>query len=317
MAPALTDGVPGLEGIHTLIPPSPWPTCALNDWMDPATGLTYTFAAKVSYTRLQLIGGLFDKANADDPRVNLVNQIGELAFPRQQRGKTLVYTGVATGKTLSAMRAKVAALRAATETASSNPDGWTISLAYDPTYDPTGMVFTGYGVPIDFTSDDVLLSPDALPSPHQRPFVLSFRLADPRFWLTSGSPISTGPVARGTSAALTMTGTAPSEPTFTLTGTGSGSATIVLNHSDLARNLQVDLPAAMASGDTLVVNFLQRTVVFTPVATGVPHDYSGYIDWSQTDWWGEAAAAQSLVVGVNNLYVTGDGWQCDALPAVW
>lgn len=319
MAPALTDGVPGLEGVHTLIPPSPWPTCVMNDWMDPSTGQTVQFADLASFTRLQLISGLFDRPDSDDPRVNLVNQIGELAFPRQQRGKTIVYTGVAVGQTLSAMRNKVAAMRAACATASSNPAGWQLSVQYDPTYDPTGMVFYAQGVPIAFTSDDVQGSGDQSPSPYQRPFVMSFRLADSRFWLPAKT-ISIGtptPIAGGTTGSLVMTGTAPSEPIFTVTGTGSGSATILLNHADLGRNLQVDLPAAMASGDTLVVDFLARTVVFTPVSTGVPHDYSGYIDWSQTDWWGEAAAAQSLVIGSNTLYVTGDSWSCSGNPAVW
>ena len=290
MAPALTDGVPGLEGVHTLIPPNPWPGCTLNDWMDPSTGKTVQFADLTSFTRLQLISGLFDKPDSDDPRVNLVNQIGELPFPRQQRGKTIVYTGVAVGQTLSAMRNKVAAMRAACATASSNPAGWQLSVQYDPTYDPTGMVFYAQGVPIAFTSDDAQGSGDQSPSPYQRPFVLSFRLSDPRFWV--GNQITVGnptPIADGTTGTLTMVGTAPSEPTFTVHGSGSGSATIVLKNNTLISDtghgtLQVDLPAAMASGDTLVVNFLARTVTFTH--SGVAHDYSGYIDWSQTDWWG-------------------------------
>jgi hypothetical protein len=135
--------------------------------------------------------------------------------------------------------------------------------------------------------------------------------------VTIGNPT---PIASGVTGTLTMIGTAPSEPTFTVHGSGSGSATIVLTNntliSDTGRGtLQVDLPTAMASGDQLVVNFLARTVTFTH--SSVDHDYSGYIDWSQTDWWGEAAAAASLEIGDNVLEVTGDSWECTAVPAVW
>ena len=317
--PALDDGVPGLEGLHQLVAPSPWPSVTMNDWMDPSTGLTV-----LPHTRLQTITGLFDKPDSDDPRVNLVNQVGELPFPRQQRGKTIVYTGVAVGATLSVVRAKIAALRAASATASSNPAGWSLLVEYDPTYDPTGMEFTGYGMPIAFTSDDTQGSSDQSPSPYIRSFVLSFRLSDPRFWLTSG-PLSLGsptPIADGVTGTLTMTGTAPSEPTFTVHGSGAGSATIVIVNdtlvSDTGRGtLTIAMPIAMASGDTLVVDFFARTVTFTPISTGIPHDYSGYIDWSNTDYWGEAAASESLLVGANVLEVTGDPWSVTAIPAVW
>ncbi len=321
MAPSLSDGVPGLEGLHEINPPSPWTPVTLNDWMDPATGRTRQWTDQTAFTRLQKITGLHDKPDADDPRVNLVNQIGELAFPRQQRGKTIVYSGVIVGQTLSAMRNLAAALRAAVSSESSDPADWTLAINYDPTYDPTGMVWLGYGMPIAYTSDDVQGSGDATPSAFQRSFDLSFRLSDPRFWLAA-TTITLGvptPIASGTSGTLVMTGTAPSEPTFTVTGTGSGSATILLQNTTISRQLQIILPAAMASGDTLVVNFFARTGTFTHA--GGSYDYSGYIDWANTDWWGEAAASASLGVGsgfgANVLKVTGDSWSVSAVPAVW
>jgi hypothetical protein len=300
MAPLLTDGVPGLEGIHVLGPPSPWPSLALNDWMDPSTGLV-----QLPHTRLQQIAGLYDKADADDPRANLVNRIGEAIFPRQQRGKTITYSGVAVGATLSSLRDKVAKMRAACDTLSSNPGGWTITANYDPTYDPTSMVFTAYGIPVGFTSPDVQGSGDQSPSPYQRGFDLSFRLHDPRWWATTPGAISVGG-ASGTAHVLTMTGTAPSEPTFTFT---SGGPTILIHHAELSCQLQLVLPGAMTG--PLIINFFHRTITDNGV------DVTGYIDWPNTDWWGEAASGSPLLIGTNTITGTGGPWTVSALPAVW
>jgi len=310
-SPSLTDGVPGLEGIHTLTPPSPWPSVVLNAWEDPTTGLT-----QLPHTRLRDIQGLLDKADSDDPRMNLVNRMGETAFPRQQRGKTLVYTGVVVGATLSEMRALIAKLRAATETLSSSPDGWGagLSAAYNPTYDPTGMVFSAYGMPIAFTCDETQGTGDQSPTPYQRDFVLSYRMADPRWWVTSPGPIVVGsptPIADGVSAVLTMTGTAPTEPTFNILGSGSGSSTIQLYHTELNRTLEIDLPAALTSGEVMIVDFFNRTI------TAGGNDVTGYIDWASTDWWGEAASGAPMLVGANTLTVSGGSWSCAASPACW
>ena len=329
MAPSLADGVPGIEGLWFFDPPSPWPELALNDWMDASTGLTVPFTTRSSFTRLQKITGLYDKPDSDDPRVNLVNRIGEEAFPRQQRGKTLTFSGIAYGATLSDMRAKIAAIRACSATESSDPTDWLLYATYDPTYDTTGMAFTAYGQPIGFTSDEVQGSADQVPTPYQRAFDFSVRLHEPRFWFTnpttviSGSPITVGdptPIADGTAGAVVMTGTAPSEPVFTIYGSGSGSATIVLTNAELISQTghgtwTIVLPAKLASGDTLVVDFTKRTAVQTH--SGVANDVTGYVVWPSTDWWGEAASSTTMLIGTNTLKATGDSWSCSAIPAVW
>ena len=321
--PALTDGVPGIEAVWTLEAPEPWPDLVLNDWMNTTSGLTVPFTTRASFTRLQKIVGLYDKPDSDDPRANLVNRIGEEAFPRQQRGKTLTFSGVAIGATLSAMRAKVAAIKAASATESSEPAGWSVSCAYDSFYDPTGLVFTASGVPIGFTSDEAQGSADQIPSPYQRLFDLSFRLGDPRFWVTSPGPITVGvptPIFSDIAGVLVMTGTAPSEPIFTIYGSGAGSATIVLTNAELIAatghgTWTIVLPAPLDSGDTLVVDFTKRTAVQTHL--GVPNDVTGYVVWPSTDWWGEAASSTPMFVGTNTLKATGDSWSCSALPCVW
>lgn len=314
MAPALTDGVPGLEALHTLTPPSPFSTFTLNDHEDPTTGLTV-----LPHTRLRDVQGIHDRPDADDPRVNLVYQHGELPLPRYSRGRTITYNGVVVASSLSGLRSKVAALRAACTSALHDPTAWYVSVAYNATYDPHGYVYQGFGIPVGFTCDDQQGSGDQAPTPYQRDFVMSFRQSDGRWWVTSDT-VSVGSSGSklndGSAHVLTMPGTAPSEPTFTVYGTGAGAATIVLSHAELSHTLTVDLPVAMSSGDLLVVNFGQRTITFTP-SGGSPTDYSGYLDWNNTDWWEEGGGANPLLIGTNTLTVAGDKWSVTAIPACW
>lgn len=323
--PALSDGVPGLEALHTMTPPAPYSSFTLNDWMDPATGKTRTWENQSAWSLLSKITGIHDKPDADDPRVSLNYQQGELPLPRYGRGRTITYSGMVAGQTLSAMRGKIAALRAAADNALTNPTAWFLSVAYDSTYDDTGLVFVGYGIPTGFTCDDEQGAPTLLPSPFQREFDLSFRQSEGRWWVTS-DPQSIGwdgdtytPIDGGTSGTLDMPGTAPSEPTFTLISEGDGDATLIFSGTEAGGILQIDLPSAMNSADKIVVNFGQRTVMYTP-SGGSPHDYSGFINWDETNWWNEAglvSAGGSLVPGTNTLEVVGDRWAAQAYPAVW
>lgn len=327
-APTLIEGVPGLEAIHTLTPPSPWPSFALNA-NDPMDTGTFDQA----FARLEKITGIHDKPDADDPRVNLIFQPGELPLPRFQRGRTITYSGTIVGRSLSEMRGMIAAVRAACANASTTnfqatPAAWYLSVAYNSTYDATGLAFVGYGLPIAFTCDEEQGAPTLLPSAFQRPFDLTFRQSDGRWWVPSQTQ-SVGwdgatydGIDGGTSGTLTMPGTAPSEPVFTLISAGDGSATLTFTSEEIGAQLQIVLPSAMADGDKLVVNFGQRTIMYTPSGDD-PVNYAGYLDLANTNWWSEASTAfltpvgGSLLPGTNTLTVTGDSWACRAIPAAW
>ncbi|HZL18631.1 MAG TPA: hypothetical protein VFG23_12890 [Polyangia bacterium] len=318
--PALADGCPGVEGIHTLTPPSPFSTFALNDWMDPATGRTRQWTEQAWHTRLTGVEGIHDAPDLDDPRVKLVYQSGELPLPRFGRGRTITYSGILAAQTMSEMRNKVAALRAACLSGLVDPTAWLLNVAYDPTYDTSGLVFSAYGVPVGFTCPDTQVSGNSLPSPYQRAFQLSFRQSDGRWWCTpAGFLCSIGtvgtPIGDGVAGTLTLTGTAPSEPIFTVYGSGFGTATAIFTATEINAKLTIDLPAALASGDTLVVDFGQRTVTFTH--SSVSHDYSGFIDYANSNWWNEADVMQSLLIGDNTLEVDCDNWSATAIPATW
>ena len=321
MAPALTDGVPGLEAIHTLTPPSPFSAFNLNDWMSTTTGKTVQWTEQDAYTWVKSIEGLWDAPDQDDPRVKLNYQYGELPLPRIARGRTITYSGIVAGETLSDLNAHRAALVACCMNGLVNPLAWLLSVAYNADYDSSGLAFAAYGIPVGFTCAAYVPNGQQNPA-YQTPFQLSFRQSDGRFWVTPDSFLcsvgsSDSPIADGSTGTLTLTGTAPSEPTFTVYGSGSGEATVVFTAAEVSAKLTVDLPSAMASGDTLVVNFGQRTVTFTH--SGISHDYSGYIDWAggNTNWWNEADVIAELLIGDNTLEVVGDPWSCTALPAVW
>lgn len=305
MTPTIASGPPGLEGIHTLhlpagtILPSGASSVAMNQW-----------EGSLPYLQLQRVTGLYDVADADDPRDNLVNQIGEVPYPRLRRGKTLTYSGLVRAASLDDMRSLIATLRAI---ASSTQDT-TLTLAYDATYAGGALEFTACGQPIAFTCDDdqSSFSPQSVPSPYQRGFTLTYRMRDPRFYATSVAA-ATAAAAGGTSAVLTVAGLAPSEPTFVLTGPSSGGA-VTIQHLGQGKTLAMRPTFALASGDTLTVNFAQRTASLT--SAGVTTDVSGSIDYTVTDWWDEDAVG----VGAGNntleaLHVA--SWTVSAQPAVW
>jgi hypothetical protein len=320
MAPALTDGVPGLEAIHTLTPPSPFSAFALNDWMSTTTGKTVQWAERTSYTWVKGIEGIHDAPDMDDPRVKLNYQSGELPLPRFGRGRTITYSGILAAQTLAELNAKRAALVATIMSGLVNPTAWLISVAYNTTYDSTGLAFAAYGVPVGFTCPAYVPNGDLSPV-FQSAFQLSFRQSDGKWWVTPTAFLCTlgsaGDVmSAGGTGTLTLTGTAPSEPTFTVVGSGAGLSTITLTATEVGGELTIDLPAAMSSGDKLVVNFGQRSIKYTP-SGGAATDYSGYLDWTNSNWWNEADVPATLLVGDNTLSVVGDTWYATAMPATW
>lgn len=324
--PELADGPPELEGVFIINSPPDNPTVFLNDYMDPNTGNDKVLDGSTwfSYSRCSEITGLKDKPDADDPRVNLTNRIGERAFPRQQRGKTITFQGRVYADSLQRLRAWQSLVESCAAARSSDPLDWQMFSYYgssvyngDATpYDTAGYFWLAYAIPIGFTmSNKQDVGPDAAPTPYQRAFTLSMRMSDPRWWLNQiggDDAAQTASGGDGDSAGLFLDGSAPSEPTFTITGTGGGSATILLEHIDLGRQLQIAMDSELDADELLVVDFFNRKV------TRGGDDYTGYVDWPNTDWWGEAASGQPMIYGsTNTLQVSGDPWAVSAYQACW
>lgn len=146
--------------------------------------------------------------------------------------------------------------------------------------------------------EEQTLGPEAARSPWQRPFVLSLRMLDPRFYK---EPIRTLGSGTGTRT-LTNDGNAPSDPSFTVATTGA--VTITNNTVDGRKLRFIGVP----SGD-LVVDFKGRT------ATIDGDDAIPYLQ-SDSDWWDEGVPG--LKPGDNSINVSGgQAWSASWYDASW
>jgi hypothetical protein len=279
---AVLDGPLGLEAVHNL------------------GGIDLNQQGVLPYFKLEKITGLHDVSDADDPRAPLPNEIGEVAYPALRRGKTVTYSGKVIGATRQDIRYLATQLRGV---ASSLIDTH-ITITPDPAYGTVVMEL--YGRPSAFTCDDDLTSFDPTQSRWRSPFVLAFRMRDPRAWIPA--QVQTASAGSGGTATLTLPGNAPSEPVFSIAGPASGA--ITLTHLGQAKALRFLGTIPLGGGQTLLVDFGPRTATIGGV------DVSGYVDWSVTDWWDRDAVGVGF--GTNLLQVTGAGaFTVSAIPAVW
>jgi hypothetical protein len=208
-----------------------------------------------------------------------------------------------------------------------------MSVAYNPTYDTTGLTFVGYGVVTGYDCDEIQSAgAERVPSAFARDFTLTFRLSDGR-WILPGNVVGIGysampPSFPGTwtgltdasDVALTVPGTAPADPVFQILGNGSSYTTFTIYNLTTGTQLRLVLPYGMATNDRLTVDYRQRAVSYFIDATSETFDYSGFIDWANSNAWDEANAG-GLAVGSNTLSVNNGGsgapWACYAYPAVW
>jgi hypothetical protein len=285
MSPSvLLDGPLGLEGTHTV-----------NGFTfnDRAGGLPMAVLSKIT--------GLHDMSDADDPRNELTEQIGELPYPTLRRGKTLVYNGDPTkaGGIIAADLMQVRALASSFRAAASSTLDMALAIAPHPDFG--GPTLTGFGRPSALTIDDEIVMDSNNPWGEGRAFIFSFRMRDPRFFDLADSVDASA--ADGTAATMDMPGNAPSEPTFAIVAPGG---VVTLENVTLSRTLT--FLATLPSG-ALAVNFGSRTCSIGSA------DVAGHIDWDNTNWWDEDAV--SLQPGTNSVKVTGGAWAATAYPAVW
>lgn len=288
MAATLLDGPLGNDGRHTINSFTMMDLSVLADH------------SALPYVVVDVITGLHDMADADDPRDSNNNQIGETPYLRLLKGKTLVYNGRVIANSLQQLRQVVTAFRGAL---SNCPSDTTLAIAPHPSVG--GVTLTAYGRPLACNVDDRQDNiPGDLPSAWQRKFVMSFRLRDPRFFdLASGDAI-TGAAASGSTATLVAVGNAPLEPVFAVAAPGG---VVTLTHVGMGRKVtfRSDLPAG-----ALVVDFMFRTA---RIGT---RDVFGFIDWPNTDWW--EPGVPGLIPATNNV-VKADGgtWSVSAAPGTW
>lgn len=281
MAVTILNGPMGLSGRHSLRGlvlnqrPGLWP------WVELLT-----------------ITGLRDKPESDQPTDPLTGRWGEVKRRSQLRGKNVVYTGQVNALDLDTLDQAVTAL----EAVCCDESDTTMDISPDPARG--SLVLSALGHVAAFTCDDDLTGRAVGDVPQWfRPFVLTFRMRDPRFF-AQATPVTVG-AAAGVGVAITAGGNAPTEPVFV---TASASGTVDVENTTQGTLLRL---SGLAGGGALLVNFPARAVTQTGVG-----DVTGAIDWSASDWWdsdfyGVAPTAETVKV-------TGAGvWTATAVPAVF
>lgn len=256
--------------------------------------------ANLPYAVADVITGLHDMGDADDPRDNANEQVGEVPYPRLLKGKTAVWNGRIIARSLQEMRQVRTALIGA---ASNAPYDGPLTIAPHPSFG--GVSLTCYGRVLACPVDDRQeLDPHTLPTPWQRKFILSFRLRDPRFFDLDVAHAITGSAASGSTATLVTVGNAPLDPVFAIAAPGG---VVTLTHMGTGRTIvfRSDLPSG-----SLAVDFgLRQARIGT-------RDVSGFIDRAATNWWDPGVAGLEPASS-NVVKVTGGAWAVSAAPATW
>ena len=277
MPTAIADGPGGLECVHQV------------------NGLDLGEQASFPRYKLDRITGLFSLPEADDDRRPRTAMIGEVTYPSYPRGKTIVYEGRVQSSDLQELREMSTALRSACGERSLELP---VYITPDAAWGADHWGYYGRVMQLDMDEEQIVSPLDAR-GPYQRRFTLGLRMSDPRFYYKLAGGAGLQSIAGATTAQVaTNSGTAPSDPVFTIVVPG-GTPDIVITNTDVptsngsARLRFNDVPSG-----TLVVNFATRTVV----SDG--DDAFATFDTVYNQWWDELIPG--LAPGANHLDVSGD-----------
>lgn len=295
MAVDLGDGVLGLEAVHR------WQD---GEWYALSIG---DMAANPRF-KLDRISGLHSLPEADDNRANRTGMIGEIAYPSDIHGKTVVYEGRVQAKTLKGLRDASQDLRLAFS--GRNALG-RMEVSPHASYGALQHFYGGRVLQLDM--DDEQFTGAHNVWPYQRRFILGIRMLDPRFYEATLQSDS-GNAYGATVESYQNHGTAPSEPVFTLQGPVYGNIIIERTSPDPRKLRFSAVPMGLiAGGDSVVVDFGARSVV---ASNGLI--LMAYFDFEESDWWDPQV--DGLAPGAQNVRVqaTGSGtWGIDYYHANW
>ena len=272
-------GVPGLEGIHS------WRGFSLNNY----------HAVPMAVAKLRKITGLHSRPDSDDNREPLKGHSGERVLPSQTRGKTVIYEGVLQAPTLDNLRQVAAGMRSAFGTTTAEDF---IHVTVPPARG--GVSWYGQARVIDFTMDEEQTFPQqALPTPWQRPFTITFRMSR-GYWMSDPPQADSG-VGNGTVLTRFNEGNFPADPIITF----SGPAALV-NVERIGgpepRKLQ------FAELDDLAVARVQLDFGARTMWANTGADAGNRLVMAQSNWWDDGASG--MRPGQNDIRVAGvSSWE--------
>jgi len=285
----IAEGPLGLEGEHV--------------W----NGLVVNVNTVFPRYKLKRITGLRSKPDSDDLRDPARGTIGEIPYPSQPRGKTIVYSGVIEALTLPSLRAAITAIQTAFADTKTEK-----ALTLRPATGRGGIEWFAIGKSLSCDVDDEQLRGMNAVYIHAREFTFSIRLSDPRFYVTAPVEISG---AAGATVAATNLGPAPADPVFTINGPITMDGFTVERVGGPQPRILTFKPsiafAAISAGRTLVVQFGRLPRAYSPQIGG---DFTTLIDFAST-WWNDES--DGIHPGAQNIKVTEAAWSMNFYHASW
>lgn len=298
MAYTLTDGVLGLEGIHTFSPRR----LAVFDTIPPALP-DFSMHGQHrrdlgAWVKLDQLVGFHGLPDWEPAGADAEGRMGRVRYPALQKSKSFTYNGRLCAMTLPGLRALEASLQASLAAREG-----VLTSAPHPLYGAGGY-YTDVRV-VDFDADDDQTRPaTALPTPWQREFALGLEMPHPRWkWVTLS--VVSGQVG---SAVVTNLGRAQAEPKITVYG-HSGALTI--RNATTGRKLVfAGLPVADAGWGRVAADSGQRSVILPTQADIDSPNTSAlrYLTFEESDWWdaqADATLTGGLLPGANTIEVVG------------
>jgi hypothetical protein len=249
-----------------------------------------------SYPRfsVQTIQGLRSKADAEDNRDPSTARRGEIPRKSRRRGKTITYEGMTEARNDLDLRQAESILSAAFEDIDNEGEMVITShpLFPDP---PPPVLYRARAISCEVV--EAVASPKKYTLGHERSFVLTLRLSDPRFYIAQqAGPFETGALTSdiGISLPVTAPFTIPAPGglagIITITNDGDADTDPIIDIYGPIINPIVENQTVGASlifsgleiedGDFMRVDFKARKIMLNAI-----NDYRSKLDRVASDWW--------------------------------
>lgn len=238
-----------------------------------ATGLVLNAPRELGYPRyrVQKIPGLHSLPEGEDVRDQRYGQLGEKARPSLPRGKTVTYEGEVQARTLAELREACNDLRYAF-----GDRRFEQRINVNPHPDnPLGMpMFYRARCTALEIDEEQTFRETRVPSPWCRPFVLTFRMGDPRFYEVELNTVTGNVADQMASVSVTNLGTAPADPVIYVAGETGNDWTVTGHHDHTLRFVGWPIP----SSDSAIIDFAERRLTLGG------NNWSGRTN-ADSDWW--------------------------------
>lgn len=240
--------------------------------------------------------GLTDMPDSDEAVDAGYSRTGEVPRTAFLRGKTVTYSG----RIVATTPQSLAVARSQLITACASRAVQRVDVIPHSDYASGAQFFEGRA--ISCLIPDRVPSPSAMPTPFQRPFVIAFRLYDPRIYDAAPLVAESGAiVASAATATFNNPGSAPTEPVIEIHGpiTNPTVENTTQSRKVVFQNITV------VQGDFLEVDFANRTVKKNGI-----DDFRIKLNRLSTNWWD--AGINGLEPGTNSLKLTGTSFTAPA-----